>query len=48
MNQFPTTIEEEIISKQIPYVFKTTAPGNVPYKGVQDKVHGAAKISSAN
>ena len=48
MNQFPVTIEEEVISKQIPYVFKRTAQGNTPYKGVQDKLHGAAKISASN
>ena len=39
---------EEVISKQIPYVFKRTAQGNTPYKGVQDKLHGAAKISASN
>lgn len=44
INQFPTTVEEEVIAKQIPYVFKQTASGNSPYKGVQDKLHGAAKL----
>ena len=44
MNQFPVTIEEDVISKQIPDVFKRNAQGNSPYKGVQDKLHGAAKI----
>jgi hypothetical protein len=47
LNQFPVTIEEEVISKQIPYVFKTQTGAN-PYKGVQDKLYGAAKISSSN
>jgi len=46
MNQFPVTVEEEIIAKQIPYVFKMNAQGNRPYKGVQDKLHGAAKLSN--
>ena len=46
MNQFPVTVEEEVISKQIPYVFKRNAQGNSPYKGVQDKLHGAAKLSN--
>ncbi len=46
MNQFPVTIEEEVISKQIPYVFKRNAKGNDPYKGVQDKLHGAAKLTN--
>ena len=48
MNQFPVTVEEEVISKQIPYVFKRHAQGNTPYKGVQDKLHGAAKITTSN
>lgn len=48
MNQFPTTVEEEVIANQIPYVFKRTAAGNSPYKGVQDKLHGAAKITASN
>jgi len=48
MNQFPVTIEEEVISKQIPYVFKRHAQGNTPYKGVQDKLHGAAKLNASN
>lgn len=48
MNQFPVTVEEEVISKQIPYVFKRSAQGNTPYKGVQDRLHGAAKISDSN
>ena len=46
MNQFPVTIEEEVIAKQIPYVFKKHAAGNSPYKGVQDKLHGAAKLEN--
>jgi len=48
MNQFPVTVEEEVISKQIPYVFKRHAQGNTPYKGVQDRLHGAAKITTSN
>ena len=48
MNQFPTTIEEQVIANQIPYVFKLTAPGNMPYKGVQDKLHGAAKVNASD
>ena len=48
MNQFPVTVEEEVISKQIPYVFKRNAQGNIPYKGVQDRLHGAAKINASN
>ena len=48
VNQFPTTVEEEIIANQIPYVFKKTAAGNVPYKGIQNKLHGAAKINASN
>ena len=48
MNQFPVTVEEEVISKQIPYVFKRNAQGNTPYKGVQDRLHGAAKINASN
>jgi hypothetical protein len=46
MNQFPVTVEEEVIAKQIPYVFKRNSQGNSPYKGVQDKLHGAAKLSN--
>jgi len=45
INKFPVTIEEEVISKQIPYVFKNTSQGNDPYKGVQDKLYGAAKLN---
>ena len=45
INQFPTTVEEEVIAKQIPYVFKKTSAGNSPYKGVQEKLHGAAKLN---
>lgn len=46
MNQYPVTIEEEVISKQIPYVFKRNAQGNTPYKGVQDRLYGAAKLNN--
>jgi len=45
MNQFPVTVEEEVIAKQIPYVFKKSAQASTPYKGVQDKLHGAAKLN---
>uniref|UniRef100_A0A6C0C6H3 Uncharacterized protein n=1 Tax=viral metagenome TaxID=1070528 RepID=A0A6C0C6H3_9ZZZZ len=46
MNQFPVTIEEEVIFKQIPYVFKRNTGGDKsPYKGVQDKLYGAAKLT---
>ena len=48
MNQFPVTVEEEVISKQIPYVFKRNAQGNTSYKGVQDRLYGAAKINASN
>jgi len=48
MNQFPVNIEEEIISKQIPYVIKRNAQGSTPYKGIQDRLHGAAKINTSN
>lgn len=44
INQFPVTLEEEVIAKQMPYVFKKNRRGNSHYKGVQGKVHGAAKL----
>jgi hypothetical protein len=44
INQFPTTLEEEVIAKQMPYIFKKNRRGNSRYKGVQGKVHGAAKL----
>ena len=47
LNQFPVTIEEEVISKQIPYVYHAQQGAN-PYKGVQDKLYGAAKITASN
>lgn len=43
-NQFPLTVEEEVIHKMIP-----TAPGQLPppsYKPMLDKLHDAAKISN--
>ena len=44
INQFPVTVEEEVIAKQMSYVFKKNRRGNSRYKGVQGKVHGAAKL----
>ena len=44
-NQFPVTVEEMVIAKQIPYVFKLHKSGNnAGYKPVQDSVQGAAKL----
>ena len=44
-NQFPVTVEEMVIAKQIPYVFKLNKSGNnAGYKPVQDSVQGAAKL----
>jgi hypothetical protein len=43
-NQFPVTVEEMVIAKQIPYVFNTTAANNSSYKPVQGKLQGAAKL----
>ena len=44
-NQFPVTVEEMVIAKQIPYVFKLKKSGNnAGYKPVQDSVQGAAKL----
>ena len=48
MNQFPVTVEEEVIANQIPYVFKRKGGAGSPYKGVQDKLHGAAKLNRSN
>ena len=44
MNQFPVTVEEMVIAKQIPYVFNTSPSGGESYKPVQGKLQGAAKI----
>ena len=42
-NQFPVTLEEEMVSKMIPYVNKgSSAPAS--FSPVQDKVHDAAKL----
>jgi len=43
-NQFPVTVEEMVIAKQIPYVFNTTAANDGSYKPIQDKLQGAAKL----
>jgi hypothetical protein len=44
-NQFPVTVEELVIAKQIPYVFKTKkSASSAGYKPVQDSVQGAAKL----
>lgn len=43
-NQFPVTVEEMVIAKQIPYVFKKTPSNHAGYKPVQDSVQGAAKL----
>ena len=42
-NQFPVTVEEEVIANQIPYVFNKTMDTS-SYKPVQDKLQGAAKL----
>ncbi len=44
-NQFPVTVEEMVIAKQIPYVFKTKqSASSAGYKPVQDSVQGAARL----
>ena len=44
-NQFPVTVEEIVIAKQIPYVFKTrSSASSSSYKPVQDSVQGAARL----
>lgn len=43
-NQFPITVEEMVIAKQIPYVFNKTASVTGSYKPIQDKLQGAAKL----
>ena len=44
-NQFPVTVEEIVIAKQIPYVFKTkSSASSSGYKPVQDSVQGAARL----
>lgn len=42
-NQFPVTVEEEIISNQIPYVYNKTLSEST-YKPIQDGLQGAAKL----
>jgi hypothetical protein len=42
-NQFPVTVEEEVIATQIPYVFNKTMVSS-SYKPVQDGLQGAAKL----
>ena len=42
-NQFPVTVEEEIISNQIPYVYNKTLIEST-YKPIQDGLQGAAKL----
>jgi hypothetical protein len=45
-NQFPVTVEEEVIRKMIPQ-----APSNLPaasFKPVLDSLHDAAKITASN
>lgn len=46
LNQFPVTVEEEVIAKQIPYSFNVKAPTRASYRPVQDPVFDAAKISN--
>ena len=44
-NQFPVTVEEMVIAKQIPYVFNTKqSASSSSYKPVQDSVQGAARL----
>ena len=43
-NQFPVTVEEMVIAKQIPYVFNKTTSKDSSYKPIQDKLQGAAKL----
>jgi hypothetical protein len=43
-NQFPVTLEEVVISKQLPHVFNRTATGKSPYKPIQDPLQGAARL----
>ena len=43
-NQFPVTVEEMVIAKQIPYVFNRKPVGNSIYKPVQDSVYAAARL----
>lgn len=45
MNQFPTTVEEEVIHKMIPRVSGHTLP-KASYKPVQDKLHQAAQLQN--
>jgi len=42
-NQFPVTVEEEVIANQIPYVYNKTLNEST-YKPIQDNLQGAAKL----
>lgn len=42
-NQFPVTVEEEVVSKMIPYAPEGPAP-KASYKPVQDKLHDAEQL----
>jgi len=45
LNQFPVTVEETVIAKQIPYTFNHVAGTGAPYKpAVLDNLHDAAKL----
>jgi len=44
LNQFPVTVEETVIAKQIPYTFNHTAGPSASYKPVLDNLHDAAKL----
>ena len=41
-NQFPVTLEEEMVHKMVPYVGKVSSPAG--FKPTQDKLHDAAKL----
>ena len=43
-NQFPVTVEEEVIRKMLPMATPSQSPPS--YKPILDKLHDAAKISS--
>lgn len=43
MNQFPVTLEEEMVQKMVPLVDNST-PVHTNYKPVMDKLHHAAKL----
>ena len=44
INQFPLTVEEEVIANQIPYAFNTETATAAPYRPVQDPVFDAARV----